>query len=171
MQPLARRAWHWRGAAPEALSRTPFAPWGAIQMRSPAAPYLAAVDAALRTSSALVAAMVGAARIYTEVPTNAPLPYVVIGRDEIQLEDLGDCGSEAEVTSVIGVWSRTDPPDKGAQARAIGKAIIAALNVELAIAGWDVDLWKVESERYSTDPDQSTKGIIELRYLLTEGQP
>jgi hypothetical protein len=137
-------------------------------MPSPAAPYKLAQEAALRASADLATAMGGTVRLYTEVPANAPLPYVVIGNDDLQQEPPGDCAIEAEITANIGIWSRKAPLDKGAQARAIGAAIIAALNAQLTITGWDVDLWEVTSERYSTDPDQSTHGIIELHYLLTQ---
>lgn len=137
-------------------------------MPSPAQPFKTAQEVALRASAALASAMGGSVRIYTEVPPNAPLPYVVIGNDDIQQEPPGDCATEAEVTSTIGVWSRTSPLDKGAQARAIGAAIIDALNAQLTVTGWDVDLWELQSEQYSTDPDQSTKGVLVFHYLLTE---
>jgi hypothetical protein len=137
-------------------------------MSSPAAPLHAAKEAALRGSAALAAAMGGQVRLYpAEVPPNAPLPYIVAGDDEILLENT-DCAAEAEVVATVQWWSRTSPPDKGAQARAIGGAIVAALNAALTLAGWDVDEWEVQSESYSTDPDQSTRGRAVFRYLLTE---
>lgn len=136
-------------------------------MASPAGPYKLAQEAALRASTALATAMGGAVRVYTEVPTGATLPYVVLGNDQILLEN-DDCAAEAEVISTLGLWSRKAPLDKGAQARAIGSAIIDALNLQLTVTGWTVDEWEVQSEQYSTDPDQSTKGTVTLRYLLTE---
>jgi hypothetical protein len=137
-------------------------------MPSPAGPYKTAQETALRASSALATAMGGAVRIYTEVPANAPLPYIVLGNDQVLLEANPGCADEAEVTSTVALWSRTAPLDKGVQARAMGSAIIDALNVELTLAGWDVDVWEMQSEQYLTDPDQSTKGIITLHYLLTQ---
>jgi hypothetical protein len=134
-------------------------------MPSPAGPYKVAQEAALRGSAALETAMVGRLVIYTEVPTNAPLPYVVLGNDQV-LQEPG-CATEAEVISTIGFWSRTDPRDKGVQARAMGSAMIDALNVQLVVDGWDVDEWEVREERYSTDPDQSTHGVLVIRHLLT----
>jgi len=107
-------------------------------------------------------------RIYTEVPTNAPLPYIVLGNDQVILETNPGCTDEAEVTSTVTWWSRTAPLDKGAQARVMGSAIIDALNVELTVTGWDVDEWEVQSEQYFTDADQSTKGVVVIRHLLTE---
>lgn len=136
-------------------------------MPSPAAAFRISEEAALRASAALAAAM-GVVRLYTEVPANAPLPYAVIGQHQVLLEVIEDCADEAEVFATIAIWSRPTTPDHGAQARAMGAAIIAALNAQLTITGWDVDLWEMQSERYSTDPDQSTRGVIELRYLLTQ---
>jgi hypothetical protein len=34
--------------------------------------------------------------------------------------------------------------------------------------GWAVDVWELQQERYVTDPDQSTHGIAEFHYLLSE---
>lgn len=137
-------------------------------MRSPAAPLRVAYEAALRASTDLAIAMGGRARIYADVPEAAPLPYVVVGNDQILLDTSSDCGAEAEVVVTVALWSRTAPLDKGVQARAMGDAILDALLVELAVAGWAVDLFEVTSETYSTDPDQSTKGVLVFRYLLTE---
>lgn len=138
-------------------------------MGSPAAAFKTAQESALRASIALKAAMALAeARIYTEAPTNAVLPYNVIGDDQILLQGSPGCADEAELISTIRLWSRVKPLDGGQQARAMGAAIIDTLNLELTIPGWDVDDWEVLSESYSTDPDQSTRGIVVLRYLLTQ---
>lgn len=137
-------------------------------MPSPAGPYKVAQEAALRTSSALAMAMGPVLRLYTEVQPDAKLPYVVLGNDQILIETNPGCADEAEVISTVTWWSRTSPTDKGVQARAMGSAIIDALNVQLTVAGWDVDEWEVQSEQYLTDPDLSTKGIAVIRHLLTE---
>lgn len=137
-------------------------------MPSPAAAFHAAQEAALRASGDLTTAMgLAKARLYTEAPVNAPVPYGVIGEDQVLLEN-GDCAAEAEIFSTVHFWSRAAPLDKGAQARAMGAAAIAALNLALTITGWDVVEWEMTSERYVTDPDQSTHGILEFHYLLTE---
>lgn len=138
-------------------------------MNSPAGPWKVAYEAVLRASAALRTAMdLPQARIYTDVPEKAKLPYVVIGDDQVIPESGEGCADEAEIFTTINLWSRTAPPDKGVQARAMGAAVIAALATDLAVAGWDVDVWEVQSERYSTDPDQSTHGVIVFRHLLTE---
>jgi hypothetical protein len=135
-------------------------------MASPAGAFRTAVEAALRASSDLLTAM-GTRRLYTEVPANAVLPYVVIGQDQILLQN-GECADEAEVYATVHCWSRTSTPDHGVQARNILDAVIAALNTDLTVTGWDVVEWGLQSEVYSTDPDGSTHGRVELRYLLTE---
>lgn len=139
-------------------------------MPSPAQAFKIAQEAALRGSAEMQAAMnlpASAVRLYTEVPANAPLPYCVLGDDQVLVENT-ECAVEAEIYATIGVWSRLNPLDKGVQARAIGAAVIAALNLQLAVHGWDVDEWAVQDERYSTDPDQSTHGVLLFKYLLTE---
>lgn len=136
-------------------------------MGSPAQPFKVAQEAALRASSDLTTAMGGKVRIYTEVPPNAPLPYIVIGGDQIILEN-DVCADEAEIFSTVNLWSRTNPLDHGVQARAIGSEVITALNQQLNLSGWTVDEWTVQSERYVTDPDGSSHGIITFQYLITE---
>lgn len=135
-------------------------------MGSIAGPFKQAVDAALRGSTALAAAGPRVA-IYTEVPANAPLPYLVIGDDQV-LPDTTGCAAEAEMFTTISWWARPSPPDRGGQARALGAAIFLALNARLDVAGWTLDAWECQSERYSTDPDQSTHGVAVFRYLATE---
>jgi hypothetical protein len=137
-------------------------------MASPAGPYKVAQEAALRASADLASAMGGTLRIYTEVPANAPLPYLVIGQDEVR-QDKSGCAVEAEVTSTVTLWSRPSPLDKGAQARAMGAAIVEALGVDLIVSGWDVMVLENQlSEQYTAQADQSTRGALTFEYLLTE---
>lgn len=136
-------------------------------MPSPAAPFKTAQEAALRTSNAVQTAMDGTTRLYTEVPADAILPYGVLGNDQVLLDTSG-CAGEAEIFSTVTIWSRKKTLDKGAQARAIGAAVIDALNLQLTVTGWIVDDWELQSEHYVTDPDQSTKGVLVFHYLLTE---
>lgn len=137
-------------------------------MSSPKAAFSAAQDAALRGSAALATAMgTGGKGILTEVPANQAPPYVVQGEIQVLLEN-DPCADEAEVFSTVHVWSRTSPLDHGAQAGAMGAAMIAALNAQLTLTGWTVDEWELQSEGYSTDPDQSTHGVLVFHYLLTK---
>lgn len=106
--------------------------------------------------------------ILTEAATNQAVPYVVFGQNQIILDQFEGCGYTAEIFATVHWWSRTSPLDKGAQARAMGSAIIDALNLELAMTGWTVDLWELQQERYVTDPDQSSHGMADFHYLLTQ---
>ncbi len=121
----------------------------------------------MRASSDLTAAMGTSGRgILTEVPPNQLPPYVLLG--EVQgLHENDPCAAEAEIFATVHFWSRVSPPDKGGQATAMGAAISAALNAQLSLTDWTVDEWEQTDERYSTDPDQSTHGILIFHYLLT----
>lgn len=137
-------------------------------MTSPAAAFHETQDTVLRGSAALTAALgLVAARVLTDVPPGQKPSYVVIGADQVLIEN-HDCAAEAEIFSTVDVWTRTNPLDKGAMARAAGAIIIDLLNAQLTVAGWMVDEWELTSERYVTDPDQSTHGILEFHYLLTQ---
>lgn len=137
-------------------------------MTSPALPFDAAEEAALRASSALAVAMDGKVRLYTEVPENAPLPYIVVGQHEI--DDLSDgCGEAHSIVSTVQWWAADLGATKGSiVVRRMGVAIIAALNVELSIAGHATVLVAMEErEAYATDPDQSSRGRVAFRYETT----
>lgn len=136
-------------------------------MSSPAAAFHAAQDAALRASSALATAMGVAAVPLVEVQPNQVPPYVVGGQYQVILENT-DCAAQAEIYSTVTWWSRTAARDHGAQARAMGAAIVAALNAELSVAGWYVVVWELQSEDYVTQADQSTRGRAVFHYLLSQ---
>jgi hypothetical protein len=137
-------------------------------MASPAVPFQAAEEAALRGSAALAAAMGQAVRYYVEVPEKAPLPYVVGGAHEI--DDLSDgCGEEHSIVSTVQWWAGMVGDVKGSDVvRAMGAAIIPALLAELQIEGHEVVLAVMEApETYGTDPDQSSRGRATFRYETT----
>lgn len=134
-------------------------------MTSPAAPFHAAQEAALRASAALATAM-GVLKVYTVVPANATLPYLVIGDDTV-VPEFGGCVEESEITATVSWWSKPAPPQPD-QARTMGAAIINALATDLTLIGHVIDEYEVEAETYSTDPDGSTHGRAIFRYLLTE---
>lgn len=138
-------------------------------MSSPALPFKVSEEAALRASAALKAAMgLTEVRLYTEVPKNAPLPYVVIGQHEI--DDLSDgCGGAHSIVSTVQWWTKEVGVSKGSTAvRQQGAAILAALFEELTIVGHKTVLVEMEEpESYGTDPDQSSRGRVVLRYETT----
>lgn len=136
-------------------------------MPSPAGPFKAAQEIALRASIALATAMGGTVRLHTEVPADAPMPYVVVGQDEIDDLTEEDCGEAHSIVSTVQWWARLTGAVKGSDTvRAMGAAIIAALNTDtLNIEGHDITLAIMETpERYGTDPDQSSRGLVAIRY-------
>lgn len=136
-------------------------------MSSPAAAFHAAQDAALRASTALATAMGTTVVPLVEVTPNQVPPYVVGGQYQVLLEN-GACADQAEVFSTVTWWSRTAARDHGAQARAMGAAIITALNTALNLAGWYVVEWELQSEDYATQADQSTRGRAVFHYLISQ---
>lgn len=138
-------------------------------MGSPAAAFKAAEEAALRASTDLATAMGGSVRIYYEVPAGAPLPYVVLGQHEIDDLSEGECGEAHSIVSTVQWWAKLTGGVKGADTvRAMGAAIVEALNTELTITGHTVVLAIMEiPERYATDPDQSSRGLAAFRYETT----
>lgn len=129
---------------------------------SPAIPFAAARDGALRASADLQAIFAGPVLVFTVPPQNQQPPYVVVGEDEV--DDLSeDCGEAHSILSVIQWWA-----DDPITARAMGVAIVAALKVELAIEGHATVLVAMdEPERYATDPDGSSRGRVAFRYETT----
>ncbi len=139
-------------------------------MASPIGSYAAARTAALRASPELLAAMQlpGEPNIYVEVPANAEVPYLVLGPVHlVSLTDDDACAAEAELVDTINLWSKTSPLDEGAQAIAMGDVVLDILGLSLVVAGWDVAERVIEQAIYLPDPDQSTRGTIEIRWLLT----
>lgn len=137
-------------------------------MTSPAKPFRVAQEAALRASEALKTAMGGQVRLYTEVPTNAVLPYVVIGEDEI--DDLSEaCGEAHSIVATVQWWTKTVNGEPGSVvAREMGAAIVEALLGPLMIEGHATVLWEMDQpERYATDPDHSSRGRVAIRYETT----
>ena len=134
-------------------------------MNSPALPFKIALETALRACLPLKAAMGGTVRIYTEVPQNAPLPYVVLGADEIT-GDHDPCGDQHEIVSTVQWWAKEVAGEPGSLVvRKMGCAIIGAMLAELPIVGHSTDLWEMETpETYGTDPDGSSRGRMAARY-------
>jgi len=133
----------------------------------PGAAYHAAQDAALRGSSALAALWPnGVARIYSVAPHNAPLPYLIIGDDQI-LEDSDDCVSASEINSNVHVWTKPEPPDVqlGRQIAGLVRSILA--DAGLPISGFDLVLAQFVDARHLTDPDGSSHAVLAFRYLVT----
>lgn len=137
-------------------------------MSSPAAPFTDAMEAALLASDALALAMGGNAVVLREVPTNQPTPYVVIGQDEVDqtLDGDDDCGPTHSIVATVTWWASKKGSVLGSSlARQIGAAVIDVLRGGFEIEGHALVLAVMETpERYSTDPDRSTKGLCAYRY-------
>lgn len=122
---------------------------------------------ALYDSDALKLAMgQEVASVLEIVPTDAAMPYVVVGEDEIPDDFEHDCGEEVEFFATVHIWSKPNPP-QARQAREIAAAVVAALNLALVIDGWVIDEWSVSTRQYFTDPDGSTHVVLTFRYLAT----
>lgn len=129
-----------------------------------------AIDAALRASTEMAAAMgVNVVRLYSmTAPVDAPFPYVVIGEDQV-VDDSTECADSSEVFTTIHVWSRVEDDVKASrrQAKTMAGAVRATLKAPLAVAGFDVVLQEFETTRHLTDPDGRTAhSVVEHRFLL-----
>lgn len=136
-------------------------------MSAVAEPLHAAREAALLASTALAAAMGQVeAEVFTVVPTNAPLPYIVIGDDQL-LGDDTECADGAECFCTTHVFTKPNPPE-GQTCRAITDLVRDILNAPLDVDGHEVVVWEVESVQFLTDPGGTTHGIVRHRYLISE---
>lgn len=122
----------------------------------------AAQEALIRGSDPVKTALGGTMRLYTVVPQNAPLPYIVIGEDQI-LDDSDDCQDGSEIIATVHVWSKSEPPEANVVRVTAGR--LRALLKTLTLAGHDVVEREFEDLRVVTDPDGSTHGTLTVRYL------
>lgn len=129
--------------------------------------FAVAEEAALRASAPLAVAMgLTVPDIYAGVvPTNAPLPYVLIGQHQVLDDDDedDDCPLGAEIHSTVHVWTKPEAP-QNLQARRILRAVQKALNRDLVLDGHRVISHAAEDKQFITDPDQSTHGFMTLRF-------
>jgi hypothetical protein len=128
-----------------------------------------AIEAALRTASAVKSEFGGTTRLYTlSAPADAPLPHIIIGEDLIIGDDIV-CGSASDVAVTVHIYAReTTPAASRLKAKAIAAAVRATLSAELTIAGHVVDDWTYETTRHLTDQDGLTAhSIVELTYLTS----
>lgn len=129
-----------------------------------------AIEAALRASPALLAAMGGdRVRLYTlSAPAGATYPYVVIGEDQIS-DDATACAASSEAFTTVHAWARPDGAvqDARIQAKRMAAAVRDALVALPGVAGFDLVLAEFETTRHLTDPDGLTAhSVISHRFLL-----
>lgn len=134
-----------------------------------------AVFAALRGSSDLQTLCEG--RVFDAVPqpyaeeTEAQylkrirFPYITIGDDQI-IDDGNSCAPAWECFVNVHVWSREVGRP---QAKAVGAAVMEALDVALTIDGFVVKDHQFRDAQYPRDTDGvTTHGILQFRYLIDE---
>lgn len=132
-------------------------------MSDPALPLQKAVFDALAGAAGVKARCGDPARVYDWPPMTPRFPYITIGEDQI-IDDGTTCGEGFECFVTVHVWSR----EKGKpEAKAIGAAVRAALNVALPVAGFTVVEFEQRDARYLRDPDGVTEhGVLVFRYLI-----
>jgi hypothetical protein len=104
-----------------------------------------------------------AQRLYDRPPQNPTHPYVTFG--PFQSVDSSDqCHDGVEVFVELNVWSR----DVGmGEAQAVSKALTLALDNELSVSGFEVQIHEVEGVFTNRDTDNLTiRSRINLRYVL-----
>lgn len=123
-------------------------------------------DPSLELQAALVAALKGhvgakvAERVYDQVPapvppaTSATFPYVTLGDCQV-LPDKAGCIDGVQVYPQIDVWSRGVGY---AEVKTIVKSILLVLDDQpLAVDGFNVVLFEIQSVHYLRDPDGLTR--------------
>lgn len=123
-------------------------------------------------TDALQAAVVAAVRaltapkvtIYDEPPANAAYPYVSLSGIVVTDDGDGECylGSVAEVT--LHLCDKMETGTKGV--RPIGKRLMAALDAELAVTGFQVVVHEALPALYAADPESPLRGTLRFRYDL-----
>lgn len=131
-------------------------------MSDPSYALQVALVAALKAAGALPDVVGG--RVYDSVPPDAAFPYVTLGDGQV-LPDKAECVDGVEVSMQVDAWSRQVGYG---EVKTIGAAIVAALDDKpLAVAGFNVTVFELESARYLRDPDGKTRhGVITFRGLL-----
>lgn len=131
-------------------------------MSDPSYALQVALVAALKAAGALPDVVGG--RVYDAVPAGAAFPYVTLGQCQV-LPDKAGCIDGVEVSLQVDAWSRAVG---FGEVKTIGAAIVAALDDQaLAVDGFNVTVFELESAQYLRDPDGLTRhGAITFRGLL-----
>lgn len=131
-------------------------------MSDPSYELQVALVATLKGAGALPVGVGG--RVYDRVPPDAPFPYVSFGPSQV-LPDKAGCIDGAEVIVQIDAWSRKVGYG---EVKTIGAAVVAALDDQpLAVAGFDVVVFELQSVNYLADPDGLTRhAAITFRSLI-----
>lgn len=129
-----------------------------------------AIEAALRTSGAVVGACApSAVRIYDmSPPLDAPFPHILIGDDQIIGGDT-ECASSSEIAVTVHVYAREGTPSQSrTKAKQIAGAVRIALTRQLTLEGHVCDDWIYDDTQHMTDPDRLTAhSVVRLTYWTT----
>ena len=139
-------------------------------MSDPALAVQDAIEAALRGSSALAAAMGGRVRLYPLAQVGDDLfPYLTIGEDQI-VADETECSAGSEVYTTVHVWARLEDDVQGsrAQAKRIAGAVRSAINRDLNVIGFDLIDCRFDDTRHLTDSDMRTAHSVVTHRLMVE---
>jgi hypothetical protein len=126
-------------------------------------PQLAICDAVIRVLRANAAMrLLQDQRAYDDAPSGAAFPYSTLG--PVDVRDSGDQAHDgAEVMVQVDFWSRATGK---AEARAIVTAAVAALDTDIAPAGHEIIVHRVERTAVMKDPDgQTTHGLVQVAYI------
>lgn len=129
-----------------------------------------AVEAALRGSAELAAAMgLEKVRLYTlSAPVGAPYPFVVIGEDQIDGDET-ECAASSEAFTAVHSWARSTAgvDDSRRQVKRMAAVVRSVLSGLTGVEGFDLVLAEFETTRHLTDPDGLTAhSVTSHRFLL-----
>jgi hypothetical protein len=109
----------------------------------------------------------GELRIYDDVPTNTPLPYVTIGDDDVNDEST-TCSKLYEANVTVHVWTEADGQQVGkGPAKTLGGYVRQALDTEITIDGYIVQAGYFVTAVYRPGPTpKKTEGVLTFTYLI-----
>lgn len=105
-------------------------------------------------------------KVYDAVPENAPMPFIHVGDDHILGDD--QFGQWFDCTVNIHIFARDKNSPGKVRLKQITDAVYAALNVQLAVAGFDCSTSRPFSDvTFITESDEVTEhAIMTFEYLL-----
>lgn len=142
-------------------------------MSDPSLPVQNAVEAALRTNTAVKNQFPQQNPIVyvLSAPNKATYPFIVIGEDESYGERLGGCGTTNDVFVRVHIWAREESAGYAAtraKAKNIAAAVRGALDAQLTVSGYKVYDWSFDGIDHMTDGDGLTAhSVATFSYSLT----
>lgn len=110
--------------------------------------------------------LMGAGRVFDDVPDNQPMPYIEIG-DDVLNDFGGHTFSGFEGTVTINVWSEALGKK---ECKEIQEAVYTLLhNIDLALAGFNTINFRYSDGDIIGDPDGRTHHGIQLFNIMLGG--